>query len=85
MPSNIEFLDQNKRNILIRQFCNKHFVDFDASHNVPLSPAYFKIPTNLDRNDKFFGVGHVIGKIERKNSRDSIKTLSSISSSTEND
>lgn len=83
--SNLKMLDHAKRSILIQQLCNKHFIDFDASHNVPLDAHYFNIPQSVTESIKFPGVGQIVGDGKRKNSRDSIKTLSSLGSSTEND
>lgn len=85
IPLNLKSLDSTKRSTLIHQLCSKHFIDFEATHNVPLDIFYFTIPEAVGISNKFPGVGHVIGGGGRKNSRDSIQTLSSLGSSIEND
>ncbi|KAI1729239.1 alpha/beta hydrolase fold domain-containing protein [Ditylenchus destructor] len=42
IPTNISELDQNERLVLIEQLCHKHFLDYEATHNVPLPANYFK-------------------------------------------
>lgn len=45
LPPSLTNLTKEKRNLLIQQLCNKHFLDFEAGHNVPLDPLFFNIPT----------------------------------------
>uniref|UniRef100_A0A915EH42 Uncharacterized protein n=1 Tax=Ditylenchus dipsaci TaxID=166011 RepID=A0A915EH42_9BILA len=44
IPKNLMEASQDRRLVLIEQLCNKHFVDFEASHNVPLASLFFNIP-----------------------------------------
>ncbi|EJW86593.1 hypothetical protein WUBG_02499 [Wuchereria bancrofti] len=44
---NVENLTKQNRNILIHCLCSKYLVDFDSSHNTPLDPSLFKIPSSF--------------------------------------
>ncbi|KAI1721337.1 alpha/beta hydrolase fold domain-containing protein [Ditylenchus destructor] len=44
IPTNVADLDQKERLVLIEQLCYKHFLDYEATHNVPLPVNYFNIP-----------------------------------------
>lgn len=51
LPKSLIDLDQETRKLLLQQLCHKHFLDFEASHNVPLDSLFFNIPTPVFKEE----------------------------------
>lgn len=45
--SQINPQDREARHLMIRKLCTKYFFDLESTHNIPLPPACFYIPTAL--------------------------------------